>query len=155
VPAGDGFGWIAPQAQRRDVLGVQWCSAIFPGRAPDGTVLWRALCGGWHRADVVDWDDARLVAAVRAELWRAQGVTADPAFVQVVRWERAIPQYLVGHPDRVAAIEARAGRYPGLFLAGNAYHGVALNDCTERAAVLAEHVAAACGLAGGSFGPAR
>ena len=141
VPHCDGFGFIAPQSQRRDILGVQWCSAIFPSRAPDGMVLWRALCGGWHRADVVDWDDGRLVAAVRAELRLAQGVTAEPAFVHVVRWHRAIPQYLVGHPDRVAAIEARAAHYPGLYLAGNAYHGVSLNDCTEQAAVVAGRVA--------------
>jgi oxygen-dependent protoporphyrinogen oxidase len=141
VPNADGFGFIAPQAQRRDILGVQWCSSIFPGRAPDGMVLWRALCGGWHRADVVDWDDARLVAAVRAELRLAQGVTAEPAFVHVVRWHRAIPQYFVGHPERLAAIEERVARYPGLFLAGNAYHGVALNDCTERAGILAGRLA--------------
>jgi oxygen-dependent protoporphyrinogen oxidase len=141
VPAADGFGFIAPQSQRRDILGVQWCSSIFPGRAPDGMVLWRALCGGWHRADIVDWDDGRLVAAVRAELRLAQGVTAEPAFVHIVRWGRAIPQYFVGHPERVARIEERVTRYAGLFLAGNAYHGVALNDCTERAGIIAGRVA--------------
>src|SRR5207247_288325 len=96
---------------------------------------------GWHRADVVDWDDGRLVAAVRAELRLAQRVTAEPAFVHVVRWRQAIPQYLVGHPERVAAIEERAARHPGLFLTGNAYHGVALNDCTEQASVVAGRVA--------------
>jgi oxygen-dependent protoporphyrinogen oxidase len=142
VPNYDGFGFIAPQSQRRDILGVQWCSSIFPGRAPDGMVLWRALCGGWHRGEVVDWDDGRLVAAVRDELRLAQGVTAEPAFVHIVRWGRAIPQYFVGHPERVAAIEERAGRHPGLYLAGNAYHGVALNDCTEQAGIVAECVAA-------------
>src|SRR5205823_10365345 len=103
-------------------------------------VLWRALCGGWHRADVVDWDDGRLVAAVRAELRLAQGVTAEPTFVHVVRWERAIPQYRLGHPERVAAIETLAARHPGLILAGNAYRGVALNDCTEQAELLARRV---------------
>jgi oxygen-dependent protoporphyrinogen oxidase len=142
VPECDGFGFIAPQSQRRDILGVQWCSSIFPGRAPDGMVLWRVLCGGWHRADVVDWDDGRLVAAVRAELRLAQGVTAEPVFVHIVRWKRAIPQYFVGHPERVAKIEERAARNPGLFLAGNAYHGVALNDCTEWAGIVAGRVAA-------------
>jgi len=140
VPAADGFGFIAPQSQRRDILGVQWCSSIFPGRAPDGMVLWRALCGGWHRGEMVDWDDGQLVAAVRAELRLAQGVTAEPAFVHIVRWHRAIPQYFVGHPERVARIEERATRYPGLFLAGNAYHGVSLNDCTERATIVAGRV---------------
>lgn len=137
----EGFGFIAPQATRRDVLGVQWCSSIFPGRAPDGCVLWRALCGGWHRADVVSWSDDDLIAAVRRELRLAQSVTAQPVFDRVVRWERAIPQYMLGHPERVDAIEARAARHPGLFVAGNALHGVALNDCTERAESLTSAVA--------------
>ena len=137
----DGFGYIAPQNTRRDVLGVQWCSSIFPDRAPPGMVLWRALCGGWHRAEVVDWPDDRLVESVRAELRLSMGVAAAPAFVRVVRWPAAIPQYLVGHLDRVKRIEARAAAHPGLFVGGNAYHGVALNDCCERAEMIAARLA--------------
>src|SRR5262249_35427214 len=61
VPAPlDGFGFIAPQATRRDLLGVQWCSSIYPERAPRDCVLLRTMSGGWHRGDVLDWDDARL-----------------------------------------------------------------------------------------------
>jgi oxygen-dependent protoporphyrinogen oxidase len=100
-------------------------------------VLFRALCGGWHRAEVVGWDDERLLEAVGAELRLAQRITALPRFHHIVRWDRAIPQYHVGHLERVAAIEAGAAAHPGLFLGGNAYHGVALNDCTEQAVVLA------------------
>ena len=82
----------------------------------------------------------RLLAAVRQELKLVQGVTAEPAFAHVVRWDRAIPQYLVGHNARVARIDRLAGRHPGLFLTGNAYHGVALNDCTEQAEQIAARV---------------
>jgi oxygen-dependent protoporphyrinogen oxidase len=137
----DGFGYLAPQRTRRDVLGVQWCSSIFPDRAPPGMVLLRAMCGGWHRPEVVGWDDARLLAAVRAELRLALGVTAEPVFHHLVRWDRAIPQYHLGHLERVERITARAAAYPGLFLGGNAYHGVALNDCVEQAAELGRQVA--------------
>jgi oxygen-dependent protoporphyrinogen oxidase len=137
----DGFGYLAPQRTRRDLLGVQWCSSIFPERAPPGMVLLRALAGGWHRAEVVDWDDARLLDAVRAELRLALGIVAEPAFREIVRWDRAIPQYHLGHLERVARIEERAARQPGLFLGGNAYYGVALNDCAEQAALLAGRVA--------------
>jgi protoporphyrinogen/coproporphyrinogen III oxidase len=140
--APDGFGYLSPQRERRDVLGVQWCSSIFPGRAPPGTVLWRAFCGGWNRPDVVGWPDARLLAAVRAELVRTMHVHATPVFHQIVRWERAIPQYHLGHLQRLARIEQLLGAHPGLFLGGNAYRGVALNDCVEQAALLAERVAA-------------
>jgi oxygen-dependent protoporphyrinogen oxidase len=136
----DGFGFLVPQRDRRDLLGVQWCSSIFPDRAPPGLVLLRAMCGGWSRGEMVGWDDARLLAAVRAELRAAMGVTAEPVFHRVVRWDRAIPQYHLGHLGRVAWVEERARRYPGLFLTGNAYRGVAMNDCTERAAALAAEV---------------
>jgi len=138
----DGFGYIAPQRTRRDLLGVQWCSSIFPGRAPDGHVLLRALCGGWHRADVVGWDDDRLLRAVRDEFRLALGITAAPRFHTIVRWDRAIPQYHVGHLERVRWIEERVGRLPGLFVGGNAYHGVALNDCTEQGEALARRLSA-------------
>jgi oxygen-dependent protoporphyrinogen oxidase len=136
----DGFGYLSRQRERRDVLGVQWCSSTFPDRAPPGMVLLRALCGGWHRPDVVDWDDDRLGAAVGAELGQTLGVRAAPAFRHVVRWDRAIPQYHLGHRERVARIEAGVARHPGLFVGGNAYHGVALNDCVEQAAALADRV---------------
>ncbi|HEV3145158.1 MAG TPA: protoporphyrinogen oxidase [Gemmataceae bacterium] len=138
----DGFGYIAPQQSRRDLLGVQWCSAIFTERAPQGHVMWRALCGGWHRPEVVDWDDNRLLTAVRDELRLAQGVTASPVFHHIHRWPVAIPQYHVGHLQRLARIESQLTRHPGLFLAGNAYHGVALNDCTEQADILAGRIRA-------------
>ncbi len=138
----EGFGYLSPQRCRRDVLGVQWCSSIFPDRAPPGCVLLRALCGGWHRPEIVDWDDERLLQAVRSELAQTMHIQAPPVFHHIVRWHRAIPQYHLGHLDRVAAIEQRVSNHAGLFLGGNAYHGVAMNDCVEQASVLAERVAA-------------
>ena len=136
----DGFGYIAPENTRRDLLGVQWCSSIYPGRAPDGCVLLRAMSGGWHRGDNVDWDDTRLLNAIRAELKLAMNIAAEPIFHKIVRWQKAIPQYHLGHLQRVAAIEERLTQHPGLFLGGNAYRGVALNDCTEQADVIGQRV---------------
>ncbi len=137
----DGFGYLVPQRDGRDLLGAQWCSSIFPDRAPPGTVLLRALCGGWARGEMVGWDEGRLLGAVRAELRAALGVSADPIFHRVVRWERAIPQYHLGHLERVGRIDEATRRHCGLFLTGNAYRGVAMNDCTEQAAALAAEVA--------------
>jgi oxygen-dependent protoporphyrinogen oxidase len=136
----DGFGYIAPQRLRRDVLGVQWCSSIFPERALPGMVLLRALCGGWQRPEIPGWNDARLLEAVQAELALTMGIRVPPVFHHIVRWDRAIPQYQLGHLQRVAGIDRRLCSHPGLFLGGNAYRGVAMNDCTEQAIVLAEAV---------------
>jgi oxygen-dependent protoporphyrinogen oxidase len=135
-----GFGYIAPQRTRRDLLGVQWCSSIFPERAAPGTVLLRALAGGWHRPDLVGWDDDRLLQAIRHELRLAMRITALPVFHSITRWQRAIPQYHLGHLERVTWIEQQAARFSGLFLAGNAYHGVALNDCTEQGQLVAGRI---------------
>jgi oxygen-dependent protoporphyrinogen oxidase len=137
----DGFGFIAPQKERRDILGVQWCSSIFPGRAPAGLVLFRALCGGWNRPDILGWDDERLLFAVREELRQAQGISMPPVFHRIIRWERAIPQYHLGHLERVARIVERTRQHTGLFLTGNSYRGVSLNDCTLEARRLARVVA--------------
>ena len=133
----DGFGYIAPGHLRRDVLGVQWCSRIFPDRAPPGFVLWRALVGGAQRPDLTGLSDDELVRRVHAELVHALGVTGPPAFVTVVRWPTAIPQLELGHPARLARVRALAANHPGLHLAGNWSAGVALNDVTEQAASVA------------------
>jgi oxygen-dependent protoporphyrinogen oxidase len=135
-----GFGFITPQRTRRDLLGVQWCSSIFPDRAPSGLVLLRAMCGGWNRPEMVGWSDEQLLQAIRAELRLAMGIVAAPVFHHIVRWERAIPQYQLGHLERVAWIHERVVGHPGLFLGGNAFHGVALNDCTEQAETLARQL---------------
>jgi oxygen-dependent protoporphyrinogen oxidase len=142
VPGGaDGFGFIAPQRLRRDVLGAQWCSSIFPGRAPNDMISMRAMCGGWNRRDIVGWDDDRLLAAVRAELKVMQNITAEPVFHVIKRWRPGIPQYHLGHLDRLARIDRQLLKHPGLYLGGNSYRGVAMNDCTEQAVALAERIA--------------
>ncbi len=146
----DGFGFIAPQKTRRDLLGVQWCSSIYPGRTPTGCVLLRAMCGGWLRPEIVNWDDARLLQAIRMELNAAMSIQAAPIFHKIVRWHQAIPQYHLGHLDRVDRIARRLERHPGIWLGGNAYHGVALNDCTEQGIVLADQIRSYCQRRGGS-----
>jgi protoporphyrinogen/coproporphyrinogen III oxidase len=136
----DGFGYIAPQNTRRDVLGVQWCSSIYPNRAPAGCVLWRALCGGINRPDMANLPEEQLIAAVHAEMQITMGVTALPIFTRVIRWPRAIPQYEVGHSARLQRIAVHAHQYHRLLLAGSGFHGVALNDCCEQAESIAKQL---------------
>ncbi len=136
----DGFGYIAPQNTKRDILGVQWCSSIFPDRAPAGQVLWRALCGGWNRQDILNWDNEQLTRAVVRELRETMKITGEPNFVEIIRWPKAIPQYHLGHLSRVEKIEQRQKAHKGLFLGGNSYYGVAINDCTENACKLCQKI---------------
>lgn len=141
VPGGaDGFGYIAPERLRRDVLGVQWCSSIFAERAPNGVILLRAMCGGGRRPEIASWDDDRLLAAVRAELRIVQKIDAAPVFHVVKRWRPAIAQYVLGHLDRLERIDGLLTKQPGLILGGNSYRGVAMNDCVEQATILADRI---------------
>ena len=110
------------------------------GQATVSEYLKAAAATGLEWREVAGWDDDRLLAAVRTDLAQSMGIHAAPVFHKIVRWNRAIPQYLLGHVERVAAIQKRAAAWPGLFLAGNAYHGVALNDCTEQGATIADAV---------------
>ncbi len=82
---------------------------------------------------MVCWEDDALAAVVRRELRHLLGVTKPPQFLSVVRWPKAIPQYTLGHAARVATIERLASTYPGLFLTGNALHGISINECTSQA----------------------
>ena len=139
----DGFGYLTPQRDRRDVLGVQWCSSIFSDRAPPGCVLLRAFTGGWNRRDIVAWDDDAPAARGAR---RAGGYDGRPrrcpCFKTFSAGRRAIPQYRVGHFDHVAKIEKRVQAHPRLYLGGNSFRGVALNDCVEQAEALARRLAA-------------
>lgn len=132
-----GFGYLAPARLGRPVLGVIFSSSIFPGQSPEGHVQFRAILGGSKRPDVVDWSDAQIISAVRNDLKTTLHIDAEPSFHWIHRWPRAIPQYQVGHLDRLQRIEEKRLRHPGLFLGGNLYRGVALNDCIVDAEKIA------------------
>jgi len=136
----DGFGFLVPSREERKVLGVLWESSIFPGRAPEGHVLIRSIVGGARSAALALLDDGKLVETVRRELGRIMGIQADPDFVRIYRWERAIPQYLVGHSARLEAMAAARAAFPGLFQTGNAFRGVSLNDCITNGYRTADEV---------------
>lgn len=135
------FGYLSPQRLGRPVLGVLWSSSIFPEQAPPGHFQFRAILGGWRRRDVLEWDDEAIRAAVRADLRATMGIQAEPSFFWLHRWPRAIPQYHLGHSDRLRRMEQCTARLPGLFLTGNAFRGVALNDCARDAELTASRVA--------------
>jgi oxygen-dependent protoporphyrinogen oxidase len=133
----DGFGFLAPQSEGLRVLGCLFTSTIFPGRAPAGHAALVAFVGGRINPEMVDQDDAAILAAVREDLGRALGLRGEPVFRHVRRWPRAIPQYELGHGrfvERAAAIEESC---PGLAIGGNFLRGISVPDCIRNAAALA------------------
>ncbi len=141
TPPPDGFGFLVPTLERRRILGAIHASTTFPWRAEGGRILYTCMVGGAKRPDLVSQDEAALVSLAREELRELAGVTAEPTLTEVIRWPRGIPQYNVGHLDRVAAIDHAAARHPGLHLTGNAYKGVGIVDCIRNAALLAASLA--------------
>lgn len=133
----DGFGFLVPRGEGLRILGALWDSSIYPGRAPGGRVLIRAIMGGAHDPSVLALSDDELLETVKSDLRRAMNLAIEPSFVRIFRHPLGIPQYTVGHLDRLAEIDSRLAAWPGLFLAGNAYRGPSINACIADADRLA------------------
>ncbi len=136
----EGFGLVVPRVEGRDLLAATWTSLKWPHRAPPGQVLIRCYVGGVGREGILELEDRPLIARVRSELAGLCGVTAEPQFVEVNRWMKAMPQYTIGHLDRLKQIEAALSRYGGLVLTGAAYRGVGIPDCIRNGTLAAQHV---------------
>lgn len=136
----DGFGFLIPRGEGLRTLGCLWDSSLFPGRAPSGKVLLRAMIGGAHDPEAVSLDDDALLSIVQADLSHTMGIDAAPVLTRVYRHRGGIAQYTVGHGKRLECIRRRLRDLPGLWLAGSSYEGVAMNACIERAVEHADEV---------------
>jgi oxygen-dependent protoporphyrinogen oxidase len=134
------FGFLVPGREKRKILGTLFDSSIFKNRAPEGQVLTRTMVGGARAPKLALMDDERMLAVVRQELSEIASIKADPDFFWIYRYEKAIPQYEVGHHRKLAMLEESLSRHKGLYLAGNAYRGVAMNDCIGNSFTLAEKI---------------
>jgi protoporphyrinogen/coproporphyrinogen III oxidase len=135
----DGYGYLVPRAEGREVLACTWSSQKWKGRAPDDCVLLRVYAGRFGGRDLTEDADADLVALARDEL-AFLGVAAEPLLRRVQRWPWGMPQYVLGHPERVARIDDGLAAYPGLAVAGAAYGGVGIPDCIRSGELAAESV---------------
>ena len=139
-PYPGGFGFLVPSRERRSILGTVVDSNVFPGRAPEGCVLLRSMLGGARNPALAELPDEALIDAAATDLKDIVGLKSEPGFCRIFRHQRAIPQYTVGHGARLAAIDQALERHPGLYLTGNAFRGVSLNDCVVNALKTAESV---------------
>jgi oxygen-dependent protoporphyrinogen oxidase len=136
----DGFGYLVPALERKNILGTIWSSALFPGRAPRGCAALTTFVGGSRQPGLVSLDDVQLVKTVREDLSAIMGISHEPLFRRVIRWESAIPQYTLGYERVLAALETVERELPGLLFCGNYRGGIAVGDCVihgERTATRA------------------
>ncbi len=139
----NGFGFLVPRKERRQILACTWVGTKFANRVPEDRVLLRCFLGGSQGETVLSQSDEKIVATVQDELREIMGLSAEPVFTRISRWPRAMAQYAVGHQARVEKIEVLLRELPGLYLAGNAYSGVGIPDCIRTGRQAADRIAAA------------
>ena len=127
----DGYGYLIPSVEGSDLVACTWSSQKWEGRAPRDHVLLRLMAGRFGRRDLRGRAAPEIFKIARDELSATMGITAAPLLQQLHWWDRGMPQYTVGHVRRVEAINERAARFPGLFLAGSSYRGVGIPQCVE------------------------
>jgi oxygen-dependent protoporphyrinogen oxidase len=134
----DGYGYVIPRREGRKALACTWTSTKFPHRAPDGYALLRVFVG--RAGQEFPWDEQELLGLAKQELQLTLGVTADPLVSRVFRWDKAMPQYNLGHPERLKRIDAALEHHPDLALAGNGYRGIGIPDCIHSGELAVERI---------------
>lgn len=135
-------GFLVPPADGRLVKAVTYSSLKWPwlGEAGGDLVLLRASIGRHGQVAELQRDDAELVVGVLADLYDATGLTGAPVDARVTRWGGALPQYAVGHVERVTRIRAAVESTPGLAVCGAVYDGVGVAACVAAARAAAQRV---------------
>ncbi len=124
-----GFGFVVPKAEGRRIMASSWVSVKFAGRAPDGSVLIRCFVGGAKNEEAVFFSDEEIKKIVTEELADIMSIEGEPKVTRIFRWHKAMPQYTIGHEERIAVIDECVAARRGLYLGGSAYHGIGISDC--------------------------
>ncbi|QQE77434.1 protoporphyrinogen oxidase [Alicyclobacillus sp. SO9] len=136
-----GSGFLVPRSEGKAITACTFMSSKWPNTAPKGRTMIRCYVGRRGQQEYLQQDDASLIQTVQTEISEILGWNAEPLLARVTRWNKAMPQYLVGHMDRVAKAEQALARDAGgVILAGSAYHGVGIPDCIAQAQRSAEQI---------------
>jgi len=134
----DGYGYVIPRREGRRALACTWTSTKFPHRAPEGYALIRVFVG--RAGQDIPWTESELLELAKEELNLTLGITVTPLLARVFMWDKAMPQYNLGHPEILKRIDAVLEKYPGLALAGNGYRGIGIPDCIHSGEVAVEKI---------------
>lgn len=136
----DGFGFLVPEKENRNVLGALFSSTLFDGRAPDGHHLLTVFIGGGREPEKAGFSTGKLVEIAEEELKQLIGLKGTHRFKEHVYWPSAIPGYHVGYGDILARFDAMERGNPGLYLAGNFRNGISVPDCIKNGLALAKRI---------------
>lgn len=140
----DGYGYVIPRSEHRAVLACTWTSSKFPHRAPEDCALLRVFVGRAGQEAEILWNEDDLLALAQNELRITLGINRAPLLSKVYVFDRAMPQYNIGHLQRLEKIEKSIARWPWLSLAGAGYHGIGISDCIHSGKNAARQVIAGC-----------
>ncbi|MHA1108516.1 MAG: protoporphyrinogen oxidase [Alphaproteobacteria bacterium] len=129
----DGLGYLSAPGEAGKLSGAQFCSTMFPGRAPDGHVAIAGYIGGARAPDLGRLPAGELTEIARQEFADLIGARGDPVVMKVRHWPLGIPQYRLGHGERIDCLSALGQRAPGLFLTGNYFRGPSVAMCLANA----------------------
>lgn len=138
-----GYGYVVPRVEGRRVLASTWVSSKFPQRAPEQHALLRVFLGRVGMEEVVTLADDEILALAQTELRDMMGIEARPVISHIFRWPQAMPQYTLGHLERVRQLERALAEEARVRVAGNAYRGVGIPDVIASGEAAAEGVAEA------------
>ena len=133
----DGFGYLIPSKENKDILGVLIESNVYAGRAGDNETMVRVILGGDHRPAIINESQEKIIGLAIKEIDSIYGLTAGPLETFVKLWPQAIPQYEINYPHWRQSITEQCAKTPGLYLCANYLDGVSFNDCIYNAKVLA------------------
>lgn len=136
----DGFGFLVPEVEKRKILGTIWSSTIFPSRAPEGGIALTTFVGGVRQPELTELDDIQIVKMVRDELQSILDLQGAPDIVKVKRWQKAIPQYELGHEAKMQKLETFEKHFPGIIVAGNFRNGISVGDCIVQSSQVAKRI---------------
>jgi oxygen-dependent protoporphyrinogen oxidase len=128
----NGFGFLVPRKEGLRTLGAVWNSSLFPNRAPEGMVMMTSFIGGAMDRQIMEMDEEQIAEQVRKEIGKVLQITGPPAARQVWRHAKALPQYNLGHAQRVGAIRSQLDPHRGVFIAGNYLEGPSIGNCISQ-----------------------
>ncbi|HEX6802220.1 MAG TPA: protoporphyrinogen oxidase [Terriglobales bacterium] len=137
-----GFGFLVPRGEGRRILAATFVHNKFPHRAPRDRAVIRCFLGGSRDEPILRSSDSDIQNLVLSELRTITGISAQPLFAQVQRWNKAMAQYTPGHSERMLRIQKTLGELRGLALAGNAYGGIGVPDCVRSGTEAAQKMVA-------------
>lgn len=136
----DGFGFLVPRSEKLRILGSVWNSSLFPGRAPEGQVLLTSFVGGATDSEATTLSPDNLAGLVHGELAPILAIGKPPTFSNVQIYPRALPQYNLGHSERLAQVEGLRLDAQNLWFVGNYLRGPSIGACVEQSLAVAQEV---------------